>query len=120
MSNFEAPNDEGMTRSEARNDGSGRRKEKIYDLEERTARFGEAVIEFLKTISVTPITKSLIEQLVRSATSVGANYCETASRVSNRDYFTTTSFRVDVASSMTKSAASSALNRPVSTPCMAL
>jgi len=49
---------------------------KPYDLEERTALFGEDVIEYLKTIPVTPITKSLIDQLVRSSTSVGANYCE--------------------------------------------
>jgi len=50
--------------------------EKRFDLEERTARFGEAIIEFAKKISVTPITEPLIRQLVDSGTSVGANYCE--------------------------------------------
>jgi four helix bundle protein len=47
-----------------------------YDLEERTARFGEAIIGFAKKVPVTPVTRSLIDQLVRAGTSVGANYCE--------------------------------------------
>lgn len=47
-----------------------------YDLEERTAVFGEAVIDFCKQVTITPITRSLVDQLVRSGTSVGANYCE--------------------------------------------
>ncbi len=47
-----------------------------FDLEERTARFGESIIEFCKRIPQTVITLPLIGQLVRSATSIGANYCE--------------------------------------------
>ena len=47
-----------------------------YDLEERTALFGENVIAFLKKVPVTPITGRLIDQLVGAAASVGANYCE--------------------------------------------
>lgn len=47
-----------------------------YDLEERTARFGEAVIAFAKRIPVTPVNSPIISQLVRAAISVGANYCE--------------------------------------------
>jgi four helix bundle protein len=50
--------------------------ERRYDLEERTARFGEAVIRFAKKIPIDPVTESLIKQLVSAATSVGANYCE--------------------------------------------
>lgn len=49
---------------------------KNYDLEERTAVFGEAVIVFARKIPVDPVTRSLIDQLVRAGTSVGANYCE--------------------------------------------
>lgn len=75
MTKVETPNDEGMTKPEAPKSGDGAH-EKVYDLEERTALFGEDVIEFLKTIPVTPITKSLIEQLVPAATSIEANYCE--------------------------------------------
>lgn len=49
---------------------------KPYDLAERTALFGEAVIDFLKKVPANPITKRLIDQLSGAGTSVGANYCE--------------------------------------------
>ena len=48
--------------------------ERTYDLEERTARFGEAIVAFAKQIAVGPITETLIRQLVKAGTSVGANY----------------------------------------------
>jgi four helix bundle protein len=57
-----------------------------YDLEERTARFGEAVIAFAKKIPVNVITTPLIGQLVRSGTSVGANYCEADDSDSKKDF----------------------------------
>jgi len=47
-----------------------------YDLEERTATFGENVISFLKSVKEDNITAPLMSQLVRSATSIGANYME--------------------------------------------
>lgn len=47
-----------------------------YDLEERTARFGENIIEFCKKVPRGPITDPIVTQLVKSGTSVGANYCE--------------------------------------------
>ncbi len=50
--------------------------ERKYDLEERTAAFGEAVIAFAKRVPIDQVTRSLVDQIVRSATSVGANYCE--------------------------------------------
>ncbi len=49
---------------------------KPYDLDERTALFGESVIEFLKKVPESSITKRLIDQLAGAGTSVGANYCE--------------------------------------------
>lgn len=49
---------------------------KRYDLEERTAKFGEMIVVFAKQISKNQITRSIIDQLVRSDTSIGANYCE--------------------------------------------
>jgi four helix bundle protein len=49
---------------------------KDFDLCERTARFGENVIMFAKLVPVTPVNIPLITQLVRAATSIGANYCE--------------------------------------------
>ena len=55
-----------------------------YDLEERTARFGENIIDFLKTITRNEINKPLISQLVRSATSIGANYMEANQAISKK------------------------------------
>jgi four helix bundle protein len=57
---------------------------KPFDLEVRTSLFGEAVIDFAKTIPVTPITARLIAQLIGAATSIGANYCEADDAVSRR------------------------------------
>ena len=57
-----------------------------FDLEERTALFVEAVIHFAKTISKNCITTPLISQVVRSGTSVGANYCEADDAVSKKDF----------------------------------
>ncbi len=59
---------------------------KEYDLEERTARFGKSVIAFAKKAPKSPVTISLISQLVRAGTSVGANYCEADDGVSKRDF----------------------------------
>ena len=47
----------------------------VYDLEERTARFGEAVIDFAKTIPQSAVTNRIISQLVSAATSVGSKLC---------------------------------------------
>lgn len=60
---------------------------RVYDLEERTARFGERVIDFAKTIPQGPLTNRLIDQLVGCGTSVGANYCEADDAVSRKEFF---------------------------------
>ncbi len=57
-----------------------------YDLEERTARFGEAVIKFCQSLRQDIISKPLISQLVRSGTSVGANYMEANGASSKPDF----------------------------------
>ena len=57
-----------------------------YDLEERTAKFGAAIIIFAKKIPESPVTRSLISQLVRSGTSIGANYCEADDAESRKDF----------------------------------
>ncbi len=59
---------------------------RVYDLEERTARFGEAVIDFAKTIPQDAVTNRLIGQLVGAATSVGANYVEADDAVSKKEF----------------------------------
>ena len=60
--------------------------ERTYDLEERTARFGEAIIDFANLIPQTAVTRPLIEQLVGCGTSVGANYCEADDGVSKKEF----------------------------------
>ena len=57
-----------------------------FDLEERTARFGEAIVRFSKKIPRGPTNNRLIDQLVGCGTSVGANYCEADERVSKKDF----------------------------------
>ena len=61
-------------------------QDKIYDLEERTAVFGESIIEFLKKVPNNRINDELITQLVRAGTSVGANYSEADDAVSKKDF----------------------------------
>lgn len=60
--------------------------ERVYDLEERTARFGEAIIDLTKTIPQNPVTSRIINQLVGAATSIGANYVEADDAVSKREF----------------------------------
>lgn len=57
-----------------------------YDLAERTARFGETVIRFAKTIKLGAVTSPLVDQLVRSSTSVGANYGEADEAGSKKEF----------------------------------
>lgn len=61
-------------------------KKKIFDLEERTAKFAENIIKFVKKIPKNDITKQIIVQLIRSATSIGANYCEADCAESRKDF----------------------------------
>ncbi|MCX6937143.1 MAG: four helix bundle protein [Verrucomicrobia bacterium] len=57
-----------------------------YDLEKRTAVFGESVIEFCLGLPNTPINAPLITQFVKSATSLGANYGEADEAESKADF----------------------------------
>ena len=93
-------NDEGMTKPEGASDAEIQfwmdnetctvREEpdekRVYDLEERTALFGEAVIDFARTIPQDAVTNRLIGQLVGAATSVGANYVEADDAVSKKEF----------------------------------
>ena len=58
----------------------------VYDLEERTARFGEAIIDFAKAIPQGPTTDRIISQLIGAGTSVGANYVEADDSVSKKEF----------------------------------
>lgn len=66
--------------------GDNRTPKHAFDLEERTARFGEAIVRFSRKIPRDPTNNRLIDQLVGCGTSVGANYCEANERVSKKDF----------------------------------
>ncbi|OHA90867.1 MAG: four helix bundle protein [Candidatus Zambryskibacteria bacterium RIFCSPHIGHO2_01_FULL_46_30] len=57
-----------------------------YDLEERTALFGESIIKLCRGIKQDNVVSPIISQLIRSATSVGANYMEANGASSKRDF----------------------------------
>lgn len=60
--------------------------DKKYDLEERTAKFGEDVIDFCRKLPRDDITKRIIPQLVGAGTAIGSNYCEADCAESNKDF----------------------------------
>ena len=70
-----------MTKPEAQ-----MKNEKKYDLRERTARFGESIIDFVKTLPDNVINRELIRQIVRSGTGIGANYEEADGAESKKDF----------------------------------
>ena len=57
-----------------------------YDLEERTAKFGEDIIMLCQKVKLTSITEPIIRQLIRAATSIGANYLEANGASSKKDF----------------------------------
>jgi len=59
---------------------------KNYDLEERTAGFAEQIIDLVKTLHITALNSRIIEQIVASSGSVGANYCEANEAESKKDF----------------------------------
>jgi len=61
-------------------------EQRRYDLEERTAKFGEDVIEFCRSIRKDVVSIPLISQLIRSGTSIGANYMEANGASSRKDF----------------------------------
>jgi hypothetical protein len=96
-------NDEGMTKSEwsrqaeasfstdgeesfVREEPTAEPK-RTYYLEEQTARFGEAILDFAKKIPRGPLTDRIIDQLVGAGTSVGANYTEADDSVFEKGIF---------------------------------
>src|SRR3989344_5819310 len=60
--------------------------EKMYDLEQRTRDFSKSIIRLCKKIPKNVITITLINQLIRAATSIGANYQEANGASSKKDF----------------------------------
>lgn len=61
-------------------------KNNKYDLEERTTVFSENLIDFYKMCQKNVITMPLIDQGLRSGTSMGANYSEANGASSRKDF----------------------------------
>ncbi len=59
---------------------------KKYDLEERTFNFSKAVIEMYRGLLLDEVNKILGKQLIRSATSIGANYREVNETQTDKDF----------------------------------
>jgi four helix bundle protein len=57
-----------------------------YDLSERTSTFGKNVIVFARKFKIDTINRSLLIQIIRSATSIGANYMEADCAESKKDF----------------------------------
>ncbi|HZY10483.1 MAG TPA: four helix bundle protein [Bacteroidota bacterium] len=60
--------------------------DKYYDLEERTLRFTKQVVEFLKQVPNTLENTEFSKQLIRSSSSVGANYIEANESLGKKDF----------------------------------
>ena len=59
---------------------------KKYDLQGRTAKFAENVIDFVRLLENNAINRPLISQIVRSSSSIGANYMEADVAESKKDF----------------------------------
>jgi len=59
---------------------------KKYDLEDRTLKFAQNVIQLSKSIQKNPINSNIIQQILKSSTSIGANYMEANGASSKKDF----------------------------------
>jgi four helix bundle protein len=62
------------------------KRDKQYDLEERTLKFSRDVIGFTDALQRTLANIEIMKQLVRSSGSVGANYIEANESLSKKDF----------------------------------
>ena len=59
---------------------------KQYDLEERTLKFAKEVIHFVKGLPRSIANAEIAKQLIRSSSSIGANYIEANESLSKKDF----------------------------------
>jgi len=57
-----------------------------FDLEERTAKFSENIVDFCRKLPKDTVTIPIINQLIKAGTSIGANYCEADEANSKKDF----------------------------------
>ncbi|MBU1255675.1 four helix bundle protein, partial [Patescibacteria group bacterium] len=61
-------------------------KNNKYNLEERTAKFAEDIIDLVRKMNKNEVNKRIITQVVASGGSIGANYCEATEAESKKDF----------------------------------
>ena len=66
---------------------------KIFNLETRLLQFSKNIISICKTTKITQLNKNIIDQLLRSSTSIGANYSEANDALGKKDFL----FRLRIA-----------------------
>lgn len=57
-----------------------------YDLKDRTLKFSQSLISFCSRIPKSQINNPIISQVVRSGTSIGANYAEADNAPTKKDF----------------------------------
>ncbi len=82
---FKTSNNQHSTSSQTLNNQTSKPKHS-FDLEERTLRFSENLIDLCRKLSQNTVTKPIISQVIRSGTSMGANYCEANESNSKKDF----------------------------------
>lgn len=60
--------------------------EKIYDIKHRAYIFSKDTINYIASVKIDRIYFSIFEQLIRSATSIGANLVEGSAGASRKDF----------------------------------
>ena len=60
---------------------------KKYDLEQRTYKFAKNVRDFIKDIPKISTNNIYISQLIRSSSSIGANFIEANEALSKKDFY---------------------------------
>jgi four helix bundle protein len=68
------------------NQNSNNKVSKIYDLEDRTFSFAKDCRDYVSRLPKTISNIEYGKQLIRSATSIGANYCEANGASSKKDF----------------------------------
>lgn len=59
---------------------------KVYDLEERTAKYAERVRNFCLKLPKNQANNEYVPQLIRAGSSPGANYIETNESIGDKDF----------------------------------
>lgn len=71
---------------------------KEFDLCKRTVQFSKDIVDFLRNIPDSNLTKPIVSQLIRSGTSIGANYHEADECNSKKDFIN----KINIAKKETK------------------